>query len=266
MVPTTLARARAKARNLQKRMSKKPPRMTKRMEARTSRQKRKPLKKTARAKRAGPKTDFLRLTRIIERLEAAYPDAKCALDHSNPLQLLVATILSAQSTDKMVNTITPALFRKYKTAEQFANADTAELEGMIHSSGFFRNKAKSIKAASRMIADNHRSTVPDTMHELLELPGVARKTANVVLGVAYRKAEGIVFDTHVQRLSRRLDLSKESRPEKIEQDLMRIVPREKWIEFAHLLILHGRSKCTAIRPKCAECPIEDLCYSDEKTV
>lgn len=166
----------------------------------------------------------------------------------------------------MVNTITPALFHKYGTAEQFANAATAELEEMIHSSGFFRNKAKSIKAACRLIAENHRGKVPDTMEELLQLPGVARKTANVVLGVAYEKTEGVVVDTHVQRLSRRLDLSKESRPEKIEEDLMRLVPREKWIAFGHLLIHHGRSKCTAIRPKCAECPIEDLCYSDEKTV
>ena len=166
----------------------------------------------------------------------------------------------------MVNTITPALFRKYTTAKEFADADTAELESMIHSSGFFRNKAKSIKAASHLIAEKHGGNVPATMEELLELPGVARKTANVVLGVAFGKAEGVVVDTHVQRLSRRLDLSKESRPEKIEEDLMRIVPRDKWIEFAHLLIHHGRAKCGALRPKCAGCPIESLCYSDEKTV
>jgi endonuclease-3 len=178
----------------------------------------------------------------------------------------VATILSAQSTDKMVNTITPALFRKYKTARDFADADTAELERMIHSSGFFRNKAKSIKAACNIIAEKHGGRVPDTMEELLALPGVARKTANVVLGVVFGKAEGIVVDTHVQRLARRLDLSKESRPEKIEQDLMAIVPREKWISFAHLLIHHGRAKCIALRPKCAQCPIEELCYSEEKTV
>jgi len=180
--------------------------------------------------------------------------------------LLIATILSAQSTDKMVNTITPALFRKYRTAEQFAGAETAELESMIHSSGFFRNKAKSIKAASRVIADKYRGKVPDSMEELLELSGVARKTANVVLGVAFGKAEGIVVDTHVQRLSRRLDFSKETRPEKIEEDLMRLVPREKWILFAHLLIHHGRAKCTALRPKCAECSIEPLCYSGDKTI
>jgi endonuclease-3 len=199
-------------------------------------------------------------------LQAAYPDAKCALDHQNPLQLLVATILSAQSTDKMVNAITPALFKKYRTAEQFANADTGELERMIHSSGFFRNKAKSIKAASRMIAEQYGGKVPDTMEDLLKLAGVARKTANVVLGVAYGKADGVVVDTHVQRLSRRLDFSREERPDKIEQDLMQLFPSEKWIMLAHLLIHHGRAKCTAMRPKCAECPIEDLCYSEDKTI
>jgi endonuclease-3 len=240
--------------------------MKKRKEARTSPPPRKPPKKTSRRSPTARKTSHLRVARIIEGLEAAYPDARCALDHNNALQLLVATILSAQSTDKMVNTITPALFRRYKTAREFADSDTAELETMIHSSGFFRNKAKSIKAASHLIAEKHGGNVPDTMEQLLELPGVARKTANVVLGVAFGKAEGVVVDTHVQRLSRRLDLSKESRPEKIEEDLMRIVPREKWIEFAHLLIHHGRAKCTALRPKCAECPIENLCYSDEKTV
>jgi endonuclease-3 len=199
-------------------------------------------------------------------LQAAYPDAKCALDHQNPLQLLVATILSAQSTDKMVNTITPALFKKYRTAEQFASADTEELETMIHSSGFFRNKAKSIKAAARMIADEFGGKVPDTMEDLLKLAGVARKTANVVLGVAFGKADGVVVDTHVQRLSRRLDFSREERPDKIEEDLMQLFPKDKWILLAHLLIHHGRAKCTAMRPKCAECPIEDLCYSEDKTI
>jgi endonuclease-3 len=222
-------------------------------------------KKTA-ASPAPKKNKYLRAEQIYERLQAAYPDARCALDHANPLQLLVATILSAQSTDKMVNTITPALFSKYKTAEEFANADTADLERMIHSSGFFRNKAKSIKAATRVIAEEHRGKVPDTMEDLLKLAGVARKTANVVLGVAYGKAEGVVVDTHVQRLSRRLDFSKEERPEKIEEDLMQLYPREKWILLAHLLILHGRAKCAAQRPKCAECPIEDLCNSEDKTV
>jgi len=166
----------------------------------------------------------------------------------------------------MVNMITPALFKKYKTAQNFANADTAELETMIHSTGFFRNKAKSLKAAARMLTEQYGGAVPDTMEELLKLAGVARKTANVVLGVAYGKAEGIVVDTHVQRLARRLDFSKEERPDKIEIDLMQLFPRDKWIQLAHLLIHHGRAKCTALRPKCAECPIEDLCYSEDKTI
>jgi endonuclease-3 len=215
---------------------------------------------------ARKRAPHLRAARIFSALQAAYPDARCALDHGNPLQLLVATILSAQSTDKMVNTITPALFQKYRTAEQFADADTDELEEMIHSSGFFRNKAKSIKAACRIIADRHRGKIPKTMEELLELPGVARKTANVVLGVAYGIPAGVVVDTHVQRLSRRLDFSKETRPDKIEQDLMRLFPQENWILLAHLLIHHGRAKCAALRPKCAECPVESLCYSEDKTV
>ena len=211
------------------------------------------------------KSKYLRVEQIYSRLEAAYPDAKCALNFSNPLQLLVATILSAQSTDRMVNTITPALFRRYKTASQFAGADPSELEQMIHSTGFFRNKAKSIQGACRLIAQKHRGKVPATMEELIELPGVARKTANVVLGVAFEKAEGVVVDTHVQRLARRLDLSSESRPEKIEADLMRLFSREKWIQLGHLLIHHGRAACHAQRPKCAECPIQDLCYSEDKT-
>lgn len=204
--------------------------------------------------------------RIFSALQLAYPDAKCALDHSSPLQLLIATILSAQSTDRMINTITPALFKKYRTAEQFAAADTAELEEMIHSSGFFRNKAKSIKGACRLIADKHRGNVPQAMEELLELPGVARKTANVLLGVAFSIPAGVVVDTHVQRLSRRLDFSKETRPEKIEEDLMRLFPRKKWILLSHLLIHHGRAKCAALRPKCTECPIKSLCHSEDKVV
>ncbi len=200
----------------------------------------------------------------MSRLEAAYPDAKCALHFANPLQLLVATILSAQSTDKMVNTVTPALFKKYQTAAQFAKADQGELEVLIHATGFFRNKAKHIRAACGIISEKHRGKVPRTMEELLELPGVARKTANVGRGVAYEQAEGVVVDTHVQRLSRRLGFSRETRPEKIEQDLIRLFPREKWIHLSHLLIHHGRAVCSAIRPKCAACPIEDLCSSADK--
>jgi endonuclease III len=225
-----------------------------------------PARKTAPPNPAAKKNKYLRAEQIYARLEAAYPDAKCALDHSNPLQLLVATILSAQSTDKMVNAISPALFKKYKTAKDLANADTAELESMIHSTGFFRNKAKSLKGAARLIDEQYGGRVPATMDDLLTLAGVARKTANVVLGVAYGKAEGVVVDTHVQRLSRRLDFSKEERPDKIEADLMQLFPRDKWIQLAHLLIHHGRAKCTALRPKCAECPIEDLCYSEDKTL
>lgn len=212
------------------------------------------------------KSGFLRAARIVSRLEAAYPEAKCALNFSNPLQLLIATILSAQSTDKMVNIVTPALFARYRTAKQFASADQEELERLIHSTGFFRNKAKHIKEACRTIAEKYGGKVPTTMQSLLELPGVARKTANVVLGVAYNHAEGVVVDTHVQRLSRRLKLSTETRPERIEQDLMRLIPKNKWINFSHLLIHHGRAVCVAVRPKCAVCPIEDLCDSEDKTV
>jgi endonuclease-3 len=212
------------------------------------------------------KAKFLRSEQIYTRLEAAYPDAKCALNFENPLQLLIATILSAQSTDKTVNIVTPALFKKYKSAKQFAEAQTPELEKMIHSTGFFRNKAKSVQGASRLLVEKYKGQVPQTMEELLELPGVARKTANVVLGVAFSKAEGVVVDTHVQRLSRRLDFTKEERPEKIEEDLMKLFPRERWIHLAHLLIHHGRAVCEARKPKCAQCPIEDLCTSVDKTV
>ena len=212
------------------------------------------------------KSKYLRAEQIYSRLEAAYPDAKCALNFSDPLQLLIATILSAQSTDRMVNTITPALFKKYKTAREFAAANTSELEEMIHSTGFFRNKAKSIQGACKLIVEKYNGKVPQTMEELLELPGVARKTANVVLGVAFGKAEGVVVDTHVQRLARRLDFSRESRPDKIEDNLMKLFSRETWIQLAHLLILHGRAVCQAQRPKCTECTIEELCDSEDKTI
>jgi len=210
------------------------------------------------------KTETVRALKIYDRLLARYPDARCALDFTNPLQLLIATILSAQSTDKTVNTVTPALFRKYKTAKQFAGAATAELQTLVHSTGFFRNKAKSIQGASRIIDGDHGGKVPESMDELLRLPGVARKTANVVLGVAFGKAEGIVVDTHVQRLSQRLNFTRESRPEKIEEDLMKLIPREKWIHFSHLLIHHGRALCQARKPGCLQCPIEDLCQSADK--
>jgi endonuclease-3 len=212
------------------------------------------------------KAGYLRAERILSRLEAAYPDARCALHFSNPLQLLVATILSAQSTDKMVNIVTPALFKKYRTAVQFAKASQDDLEGFIRPTGFFRNKAKHIKEAAGIIVEKHHGEVPQTMEELLELPGVARKTANVVLGVAFHQAVGVVVDTHVQRLSRRLEFSRETRPEKIEQDLMKLFPKEKWINLSHLLIHHGRAVCVALRPRCADCTIENLCNSEDKTI
>ncbi len=207
---------------------------------------------------------FRRLERILETLEATYPHARCALDFKTPLQLLVATILSAQSTDKMVNQVTPALFRKYRSARAFAKADPETLEEMVHSTGFFRNKARHIREACRIIAQEHRGKVPDDMDELLALPGVARKTANVVLGVAFEQAEGVGVDTHVKRLSGRLGFSKESQPEKIELDLMRVVPRERWIQLSHLLIYHGRGPCKARRPDCINCTIEELCESADK--
>jgi endonuclease-3 len=212
------------------------------------------------------KTDHARALKIYDRLLAAYPEAKCALDFGAPLQLLVATILSAQSTDKTVNTVTPALFRKFRTAKQFADAELPELEKLVHSTGFFRNKARSIQGACRIIAEDHAGKVPQDMDQLLKLPGVARKTANVVLGVAFGKAEGVVVDTHVQRLAVRLNFTTESRPEKIEEDLMKLYPREKWIHLSHLLIHHGRALCQARKPKCMDCPIEDLCKSADKVL
>jgi endonuclease-3 len=210
------------------------------------------------------KAKFLRAEQIYSRLETAYPEAKCALNFETPLQLLIATILSAQSTDKTVNTVTPALFKRYKTAKEFAKAKPPELEKMVHSTGFFRNKAKNVQGACRMIVEKYNGEVPQTMDELLELPGVARKTANVVLGVAFEKAEGVVVDTHVQRISGRLDFTREERPEKIEEDLMKLFPRERWIHLSHLLIHHGRAVCDARKPKCSLCPIEDLCTSIDK--
>lgn len=201
----------------------------------------------------------IRTGEIISILRAAYPDAHCALLHENPLQLLVATILSAQCTDERVNKVTPALFARYRSAAEFAAADSAELERLIHSAGFYRNKAKLIRNCCQAIADRHNGRVPDTMSELIQLDGCGRKTSSVVLGVAYKKAEGIVVDTHVSRLSRRLGLTRHSTPEKIEQALMQIVPREDWIDFSHLLIWHGRKRCMARNPDCIHCEVSDLC-------
>ncbi|OUC08176.1 endonuclease III [Litorilinea aerophila] len=198
---------------------------------------------------------------ILERLHQEYPDARCALHHENPLQLLVATILSAQCTDERVNQVTPELFARYPTAEAFAQADLEELEQAVRSTGFYRNKARNIQQACRRIVAEYGGQVPDTMEELLTLPGVARKTANVVLGTAFGIADGIVVDTHVKRLANRLGLTQESNPEKIERDLQALVPREEWIDISHLLIFHGRQVCSARKPRCAACVLNDLCPS-----
>jgi endonuclease III len=201
----------------------------------------------------------IRCRTILRRLRAAYPDARCALHHRNPLQLLVATILSAQCTDERVNLVTPALFRRYRTAADFATASPTELEGIIHSTGFFRNKGRSIRNCCQSIAETHGGTVPDTLDELILLDGIGRKTANVVLGVAYGKAEGVVVDTHVTRLSHRLGLTRQTTPEKIEQALMKLLPRTDWIDFSHLLIWHGRKRCIARAPDCIQCEVADVC-------
>jgi endonuclease-3 len=200
-----------------------------------------------------------RVETIIRRLRTAWPDARCALRHRDPLQLLVATILSAQCTDQRVNRVTPALFRRYRTAAAFAAAAPAELEAIIRPTGFFRNKARAIRSACRVIAGQFGGRVPDRMQDLVRLDGIGRKTANVVLGVAYGRAEGIVVDTHVARLSRRLGLTRQRAPEKIERVLMKIVPRADWIEFSHLLIWHGRGRCTARKPDCPRCELNDIC-------
>jgi endonuclease-3 len=207
-----------------------------------------------------------RIKPIIARLWQHYPDARCALHHNNPLELLVATILSAQCTDERVNQVTKSLFRKYRTAEDYANADPEEFEQEIRPTGFFRNKTKSILAMARALVERHGGRVPQTMEELVELPGVGRKTANVVLGTAFGKNEGIVVDTHVQRIARRLGLTRHSDPVKVEEDLMRLVPRRQWTRFSHTLIHHGRQICQARKPKCEICPVNDLCPSAGKAV
>lgn len=202
-----------------------------------------------------------RVGRLIKLLRKEYPEARCSLDHANALELLVATILSAQCTDERVNAVTADLFRKYRTWEDYASAPPAELERDIRPTGFFRNKAKSIQGACRLIGERHGGRVPDRMDELLGLPGVARKTANVVLGNAYHIASGVVVDTHVSRLSSRLGLSAERTPEKIERDLTARVPESDWIDFSHLLIAHGRKVCKARKPLCGVCVLARLCPS-----
>jgi endonuclease-3 len=206
-----------------------------------------------------------RMSEILRRLAKMYPGATCALRHENPWQLLVATILSAQCTDKLVNEVTPGLFAKYPTPMDFATVRQEVLAKDIHRTGFFNNKAKSIIGAAKKVVGEFGGEVPRTMEEMLTIPGAARKTANVVLGTAYGIASGIVVDTHVQRLAARLDLTKNTNPVKIEQDLMKIVPQDRWIAFSHELILHGRALCHARNPKCAACELNSLCYAKDKT-
>ena len=206
-----------------------------------------------------------RLADLLDRLAKAQPGAECALNHRNPWELLVATILSAQCTDKRVNLVTPDLFKAFPTPKTMAQASLPELEELVRTTGFFRNKAKSIQGAAKAITERFGGKVPRTLAELITVPGAARKTANVVLGVAYGLAEGVVVDTHVQRISRRLGLTRHTEPKKIEQDLMRIVPRERWIAFSHELILHGRAVCIARKPRCLDCPLETTCWAPDKT-
>jgi endonuclease-3 len=202
-----------------------------------------------------------RIGEIIRRLERRFPEARCSLDHQNPLELLVATILSAQCTDARVNIVTRDLFRKYRSAADYAVADPAIFEQEIKSTGFFRNKTKSVIGMAQELVERFDGTVPDTMEALTSLPGVGRKTANVVLGNAYHRDEGIVVDTHVARIARLLRLTRQTDPDKIEQDLMRIVPKRRWTLFPHLLIHHGRAICVARKPRCEACPVADLCPS-----
>lgn len=206
-----------------------------------------------------------RVAAILKALDESYPNAVCALNHRSPWELLVATILSAQCTDVRVNLVTPELFRRFPTPADMAEAPLPELENLIRTTGFFRNKAKSIRGAAKKITEQFGGKVPQTLAELIAVPGAARKTANVVLGVSYGKAEGVVVDTHVFRIAHRLDLTKSNNAEKVEQDLMRILPKDHWIRFSHQVIHHGRQVCIARNPKCSQCGLEKLCYSEDKT-
>ena len=206
-----------------------------------------------------------RVSDILQRLDRQYPDVTCALTHKDAWELVVATILSAQSTDVRVNMVTPELFKKYPTVQDFANLEPQQLEPDIRSTGFFRNKSKSVVGAARRVVSEFGGKVPQNMDDLLTLPGVARKTANVVLGTWFGKSEGVVVDTHVHRISRRLELTKNDDPRKIEQDLMGIIPREKWTLFSHQIIWHGRKLCIARSPKCVDCPLENICHAEDKT-
>ncbi|MCU0226959.1 MAG: endonuclease III [Bryobacterales bacterium] len=207
----------------------------------------------------------VRLQQILDLLQELHPNPKCALDHRNPFELLVATILSAQCTDERVNMVTPELFRAYPTVEAMAGAKVEDVARIVRSTGFFNNKAKNIVGAAQVVLERFQGEVPRTMEELLTIPGAARKTANVVAGSGYGIATGVVVDTHVQRIARRLGLTRETDPVKIERDLMRILPRERWIDFSHQLILHGRARCMARKPNCPACPLDALCFAADKT-
>jgi endonuclease-3 len=223
---------------------------------------------TAKKKRPGKTKKPLapeRVAAILDALAKTYPGVVCALNHRSAWELTVATILSAQCTDVRVNLVTPALFKAFPTPKAMAAASLPELEELIRTTGFFRNKAKSIKGAAAAVVEKFGNQVPQTMDEILQLPGVARKTANVVLGSWYGIAVGVVVDTHVLRLSRRLELTKNDQPEKVEQDLMKIIPQDRWIAFSHELIHHGRQICVARTPRCADCTLEKLCNSGDKT-
>jgi endonuclease III len=221
--------------------------------------------KVAKARSLGGDLAPARVEAILKGLDEAYPNAVCALTHRTPWELLVATILSAQCTDARVNMVTPELFRRFPTPQAMAKATLPELEDLIRTTGFFRNKAKSIQGAAKKISEEFGGKVPETLAELITVPGAARKTANVVLGVSYAKAEGVVVDTHVFRISRRLDLTKSDTAEKVEQDLMKILPKDRWISYSHQVIHHGRQVCVARAPKCKDCNLETLCKSEDKT-
>jgi endonuclease-3 len=218
-------------------------------------------------KKTTPRGDLApdRIAAILKTLDEAYPNVECALTHRSPWELLVATILSAQCTDVRVNMVTPELFRRFPTPQAMAKATLPELEDLIRTTGFFHNKAKSIQGAARKIVDEFKGKVPQTLAELITIPGAARKTANVVLGVSFKKAEGVVVDTHVFRIARRLSLAKGDIPQKVEQELMRVIPKDRWIDFSHQIIHHGRQVCEARKPKCDRCNLEQLCHSKDKT-
>lgn len=223
-----------------------------------------PPKKVPKPKNAGERK--ARLQRILEELDKLFPAATCALLHENPWQLLVATILSAQCTDERVNKVTPGLFKKFPTIDDLASVPQEELAQEIHSCGFFNNKARSIIGAAKKVKTEFGGNVPQTLDELLSVPGAARKTANVVLGTAYGIASGVVVDTHVQRITQRLDLTKNADPVKIEQDLMKTIPQDRWILFSHQMIHFGRQICIARKPHCGSCPLDSLCYAKDKAL